>query len=81
MLISSETGSECQTILGHLQLIDRMGICVLSQAHGSELRGSEVISILREEKKNGFFSLVSARVCALGWPLLGFFPPVYFSVS
>ena len=43
----NETGSEWRTILGHPQLIECMGICVLSLAHGSELRGSDVICILR----------------------------------
>ena len=42
MFISSEIGSEWRTILGHPQLIECMGICVLSLAHGSELRGSNV---------------------------------------
>ena len=42
MPISSEIGSEWRTILGHPQLIECMGICVLSLAHGSELRGSDV---------------------------------------
>ena len=42
VLISSEIGSEWRTIIGHLQLIERMGICVTSLAHGSELRGSDV---------------------------------------
>ena len=42
MFISSEIGSEWRTILEHPQLIELMGICVLSLAHGSELRGSDV---------------------------------------
>ena len=42
MLIRSETGSKWRIILGHPQLIECMGICVLSLAHGSELRGSDV---------------------------------------
>ena len=50
VLISSEIGSEWRTILGHPQLIECMGICVLSLAHGSELRGSDIICILRKRK-------------------------------
>ena len=38
----SETGSEWRTILGLPQLIECMGICVMSLAHGSELRSSDV---------------------------------------
>ena len=64
MLISSEIGSEWRTILGHPQLIECMGICILSLAHGSEQRGSDVIKKI---------SLDLTRVHALGWPLLGIF--------
>ena len=42
VFISSEIGSQWRTILGHPQLIECMGIRVLSLAHGSELRGSDV---------------------------------------
>ena len=46
----------------------------LSLAHGSELRGSYVYLHIVERKKNsGNFSFTSARVRAVGWPLLGFF--------
>ena len=65
MLISSEIGSEWRTILGHPQLIECMGICVLSLAHRSELRGSDVTCI-SGKKLCGKFSLNSARVRALG---------------
>ena len=52
-------GSEWQTILGHRQLIKCMGICVLSLAHGSELRGPDVyLHIVK--KSSGNFSLNSA---------------------
>ena len=40
--ISSKIGSWGRTILGHPQLIECMGICVLSMARGSELKGSDV---------------------------------------
>ena len=63
--ISSETESEWRTILGHPQLIECMGICVLSLAHGSELRGSDVYLRNYCEKISGNFSLNSARVRAL----------------
>ena len=42
VLISSEIGSEWRTIFGFPQLIECMGICVLSLAHGPELRDSDV---------------------------------------
>ena len=72
MLIRSETGSKWRIILGHPQLIECMGICVLSLAHGSELRGSDVyLNIVKTLFGN--FSLNSARVCVLDWPLLAFF--------
>ena len=65
MLISSKFGSDWRSILGHPYLIECMGICVLSMARVSELRGSDKIS--------GNFSFNSVRVRALRWPLLGFF--------
>ena len=46
VFMSSETESQWRTILGHPKLIDCMGICILSQAHGSEQRSSDVICIL-----------------------------------
>ena len=80
VLISSEIGSDWQTILGHPQLSECMGICVLSLAHGSAPRGSNVyLHIVK--KSSGHFSLALARVCALGWPLLricsGFFKNIF----
>ena len=72
VLIGSKMGSEWRTVLGHPQLIECVGICVLSLAHGSELRGSDIICI-SWKKSSGNFSLISARVRAFGWPLLGFF--------
>ena len=42
VFISSEIGLRWRTILGHPQLIE----CILSLAHGSEQRGSDVIFIL-----------------------------------
>ena len=42
-------------------------------AHGSELRGFDVYLRIVKKKKSGKFSLNSARVYALGWPLLGIF--------
>ena len=46
VFISSETGSQWRTILGHPQLIECMGSCISSLAHGSEQRGSDAICIL-----------------------------------
>ena len=72
MLISSETGSEWQTILGHPQMIECMGISVLSLAHGSELWGSNVyVHIVK--KSSGIFSLSLTRVCALCLDFFFFF--------
>ena len=48
MFVSSKIGSQWRTILGHPQLTECMGICILSLAHGSEQRGSDVICILSE---------------------------------
>ena len=74
VLISGETGSEWRTILGHPQLIECMGICVLSLAHGSEQRGSVVICILHKEL-SGFFSFkFSKGTCpwiAFAWIFFG----------
>ena len=66
---SSKIGSEEWTILGHPQLIECMGICVLSLAHVSELRDSDIYLHIEKKKWYGHFSLNSATVCALGWPL------------
>ena len=60
-----------------------MGIFVLSLEHGSGLRGSDVyLHIAREKKKSRKFSLNSARVGALGWPLpvIFFFLGIFLSV-
>ena len=54
VFISSEIGSQWRTILGHPQLIECMGICILSLAHGSEERGSDVICILRKTDLENF---------------------------
>ena len=71
-VLISEIGSEPQTILEHHQLIERMGVCVLSLVQRSELRGSDIyLHIVK--KLSGNFSLNSARVHSLGWPLLGIF--------
>ena len=36
VFVSSEIGAQWRTILGHLQLFECMGICILSLAHGFE---------------------------------------------
>ena len=46
VFVSSEIRSQWQTILGYPQPIECMGICILSLAHGSEQRGSDIICIL-----------------------------------
>ena len=63
--ISSEVGSEWRTILGHRQLIECVGICLLSLAHESELSGSDVY-LQHVKKLSGRFSLNSSRIRALG---------------
>ena len=60
VLISSEIGSVWRAIFGHPQLIERMSICVLSLAHGSELRGSDVYRHIVKKKKK-FPPIISAR--------------------
>ena len=77
VFISSKIGSQWRTISGHPQPIECMDICVLSQAHGSELRDSNVYQHI---VKNlfGYFSLKSAWIRALGWHLLGFFFSEFF---
>ena len=73
VLISSEIGSEWRIIMEHPQLTECMGICVLSLAHGSELRDSDAcVHIVKNKKKTGIFSLNSPRARALGWFLLRF---------
>ena len=72
VLISSETGSVWRIILGHPQLIEFLGVCVLSLAHRSELRGSDIyLHIVKNSSGN--FSLNLARERALGLLLLGIF--------
>ena len=76
VLINSEIGWGWgvgeRTILGHPQLIERMGICVLSLAYRSELRDSDVY-LQTVKKICGNASLDSAMVRNLGWPLLAIF--------
>ena len=58
LIISSEIGSEWRTILGHPQLSECMGICVLSLAHESELKGFRrylhIVFLKNLEKKKLF---------------------------
>ena len=70
VFISSEIGSQWRTNLGHPQLIEYMGICILSLARGSGKKGfRRYLHIVRNW--SGKFSLNSTRVRALGWSLLG----------
>ena len=48
MFISTEIESQWRTILGHPQLIECLGACILSLAHVSEQKGSDVICIFRK---------------------------------
>ena len=72
---SSQIESEWRSALEHPQLIECVGICVVSMAYGSKLGGSDFC--LHNMKKRGKFSLNSARVFALGWPLFGFFLGIF----
>ena len=71
VLISSKIGSEWRFILGHPQLIECMGSCVLSLAHGSVIGVPTYCE--KKKKKSRIFSLNSVSVRALGWSLLGIF--------
>ena len=71
VLICSEIGGG--VVFLDSQLIECMGICFLSLAHGSEPRRSDVYLHFVKEKMVWKFWLNSARVHNLGWPLLGFF--------
>ena len=67
-----ETGTQWRTILGNPQLIELMGIFILSQAVWIWTMGfRRYLHIVKN--LSGNFSLNSTRVRALGWPLLGFF--------
>ena len=52
VFISSQIGSQSRTILGHPQLIERMGICILSLAHGSEQRVSMLFAYCEKYLEN-----------------------------
>ena len=60
---SSKIGSEEWTILGHPQLIECMGICVLSMAHGSERRGSNVYLHVVKKIIQKFFFRINQGTC------------------
>ena len=76
VLISSEIVSGRRTMSGHPQLIEYVGICVLSLAHGSELRGSDIYFHIVHFFFN--LSLNSARIRVLGKPLLGILSGFFF---
>ena len=69
VFINSEIGSQWRTILGRPQLIECMGICILSLAHGSEKRGSDVICILWKTDLEIFFKFTqgSCPWMAFAW--------------
>ena len=76
VLISSEIGSQWQTILGHPQLFECMGICILSLVHGSEQKGSDVICIYRKKLIWKFFFKFNQGRCpwmAFAWNFSGNF--------
>ena len=52
---------------GTPQLIECKGICVLSLARGSELRGTDVICILSKKSREIFLSIQPGYML-LGWP-------------
>ena len=77
VFISSETGSQWRTILGHPQLIECMGICILSLAHKSEQRGFDVIWILWKTDQEIFLQIQPGYV-PLDVLCLEFFPGFFW---
>ena len=47
-----KTGADRENILGQPMLLECMGICVLSRAHESEMRGYLVYLLIVKKKKN-----------------------------
>ena len=75
VLISGEIGSEWRTILGHPQLVECMGICFLSLAHGSKLSGSDVYLHIVKNDLDFFLQIQPGYVLldGLTWNFSGFF--------
>ena len=65
VFISNEFGSEWRTILGHPQLIECMGICILSLAHGSEKKGVPALFAYCEKLIWKFFFKFKQGTCTL----------------
>ena len=73
VFISSEIGSQWRTILGHPQLIECMGICILSLAHGSEKRVPTLLAYCEKLIWKFFFKFNQGKCpwMAFAW---NFFP-------
>ena len=65
-----KTGADRGTILGQPRLFEWMGICVLSPAHESEMRGYPVYVLIVKYLSHRF-CLNSATVCQIGRPYRG----------
>ena len=67
-----KTAADRGDILGQPMLFECMGICVLSPAHDSEMRGY-LVYVLIVKYLSHQFCLNSATVCQIGRPYHGFF--------
>ena len=67
-----KTGADRENIFGQPMLFVCMGICVLSPAHESEMRGYRVYVVIVKYLSRRF-CLNSATVNKIGWPYRGFF--------
>ena len=65
-----KTGADRGNILGRLRLFECIGICVLSPAHESEMRGY-LVYVLIVKHSSHRFSLNSATVYWIGRPYCG----------
>ena len=65
-----KVGADRGTVLGQPRLFECMGICVLSPAHESEIRGY-LVYVLIVKYLSHRFCLNSATVCQIGRPYRG----------
>ena len=63
-----KTGAERENVLGQPMLFECMGVCVLSPAHGSEMRGYLVYVLI--VKKNMSLILFKFSHSILDWTVL-----------
>ena len=67
-----KAGEDRGNILGQLRLFECMGVCVLSPAHESEMRGY-LVYVLIVKYLSHQFCLYSATIYSIGRPYLGIF--------